>query len=199
MDDYVEHDVTTDAIPVFEECLRDGSTLLKMVANSRVIHRGRVIAYLPASLREDWKLRFTCGYGATSAWRTTDWAVEHIERYLTTGVGRIVVSEEYWGTSCPDPSTRKWATRIRTFGKEMYHITEATDLSNPEYVRDVIREATSLPFFPSVFTETGTSCVSPMPTQSFSREQLMYMASAAKHILIRAYDLEGYLLWSDTA
>jgi hypothetical protein len=85
--------------------------------------------------------------------------------------------------------------RLATFGNDVYVLIASSDVTDADKSANSIRSAKSL-WWSAVLVSTPVGLEEAGDRVELTEESLREIAARAEHILVEAYDQEGFLAWS---
>lgn len=192
-----------------KRCLENGKTLSGLLLENQDLKLGVIETYIPCNASENSSLNFEFGgtisasestvveefkdsFGIEPIYNTDRYLVEEIYDFLTPNKFGVCVFEDE-SAEASDPFLKNLSTDVRYFGDEVYHFINS-DMPDKVKIKKTISVSRSwlfvgvLTFFePKSFDLTSAN---------ISKEDIRKFAEQAKHIIVGAYDKEGFLIWS---
>lgn len=185
----------TQALLFVEDNLRKGLTLSRQVLTCLDISGGSVVAYLPpdidtSTIKTRLSDEFRFGY-ITKLGGTLNCIVEFVKSYLSAESRRIVIFENA-NASANDPRLDEDGN-VLIFGDEVYYMLSSKD--SDEDVRNSIVSANSLWIHIGILTSVPD--ISDWdPKSTLGSADISDLAKRVEHIIVGAFDGEGFLIWS---
>lgn len=196
-----------EGLAYLEESLASGRGLSARLLAHIKVRKGLVKTWLPVGLDARTKMRLSTGgvmpEGAAyeiaggrmvEVINLDDVLIDQIFRFLQEGDQRVVLFEHALA-SAADPWIAKARSRVLTSGDEVYHLLTRED-SGRETIQTAIREARAIPEFIGVLSETANPLTSGQDVR-LSAADLDGLAERCTGILCGAYDLEGFVIWTE--
>jgi len=179
-----------DAITYMRSYLAVGEALGHALLEVPLEH-GRVVTYLPESADPGKVAAFWEG-GINYEGGITRLVAEFISSYLCEGDNRLAFFEDM--TSRPEsPWTTEPGARYVVLGREVYLYLTPESATQEEVHRTMVDSYSWR--FVAVLSDTESS-LNLLAGQEIGIEFLQLLAASVQHIVVGAYDSEGYLIWS---
>jgi hypothetical protein len=196
-----------EGLAYLEEQLASGRGLSTRLLAHIKARRGLVRTWLPVGIDEKAKARLHTGgvmpegvmYEITGGRMAEvlsldDVLIDRIVRFLQERDNAVVVFEHALA-SASDPWITQARSRVLTSGDEVYHLLVRQDRDR-HAIQAAIREARAIPEFIGVMTETAGPLASGHGEQ-LSAADLDALADRCTDIICGAYDLEGFIVWTE--
>jgi hypothetical protein len=181
------------------DCLEYGHSLTRHLRRGRDLVNGRVVTRLAPEANTDELDKFEWGgkYPESSIGRhpnSVDDLASYILDFLQSGEGRICVFENHLGRRT-DPWLLQAESRVHFFGEEVYHVVSA-EVVDLDSIKAAINEAEDVTLLIGVLSVWPEGSRLSPERREITDEELRALAEGAEKIIVRAYDGEGYLIWT---
>jgi hypothetical protein len=217
---YREISLGSEAIDYIQKHLKEGKTLSQYLLRSDNLKSGNIITIIPdyVSNEKAKQLEFgihrkpppethkfyTDEYGRTTravpVTRITFWSIEKIKEFLAMGGNRCCLFEDAMA-SPSDPVVKKFKIKMLIFNNEIYHFLTWKD-AQAEKIEQAIDESEDvypplLGVLTSIDAETLDWLSNENPLmQKININILETLIRNTEKIILGAYHMEGYLIWS---
>ncbi|MBS1912961.1 MAG: hypothetical protein JST22_13325 [Bacteroidetes bacterium] len=186
-----------EGLRFIERNLENGLSLSQLVRRRYQLQSGLVWAPLPpdvdkSSIENRSAKEFRWG-GLTEVGGSLEILTSFVSRYLESLSGGICIFE-YANAKSTDPVIQRETSGILTFGLEVYCVVQSCR-ADPDTIAAAIRGSDSL------WTHVGflSASLAGLPDENraaLALEDLESIADGVEHIIVGAFDGEGYLIWS---
>jgi hypothetical protein len=189
--------------PEANEYIRDrleyGHSLARHLRRGRDLVNGRVVTRLAPEAKTDELDKFEWGgkYPESSIGRhhnSVDDLASCILDFLQSGEGHLCVFENHLGRRT-DPWLLQSESRVLFLGKEIYHVVSA-EVVDIDSIKAAINEAEDVTLLIGVLSVWPQGSRLSPERYEITDEELRALAEGAEKIIVRAYDGEGYLIWT---
>ena len=184
----------SEVIPYIRRELANGSAFSRNLAEM-TLEDGGVVSYLPHELHMTEGVNFGDSLdlrGGGAARLAREATAEFVSSYLRRGAKRIALFETL--SRIGDSSMSRESLPYVTHFGEVYFLATHSE-SDPDAVLERIKWARHYPFVAGLIDLIATR-VHVLPHAEVPAEDLAALARKTTHILIGAFDMEGFLIWS---
>lgn len=189
-----EIDLGDTALEYIKEELANGDLVAKSLLQQIKFGQGFIRTYLPDDVKDKATLNFRDSVAKdyrSMYTETHKWVVDFITAYLSQQKNNIAVFETL--VSLNDPCLQK--IKLQYFSnKQKVYVYIAGDRYVKEWGRQILREARG---YPCVGILTSLFNVKTISSEhSGSDDFIQLLVKETEHIIIGAFDEDGFLLWS---